>query len=216
MKTHLTAALSLCLFFQQGLFADSLKQDQIIEKGSKSEASSTINLNLTKQKPSIPGQQGPKGATGLAFTPTYAAAFLEGSKDCGFLAEGAVVTVPFSSIDFGEGISLDSSTSIFTMPKGTYSVCFQVVMDNESYSFDPVYLDIDGTQLILARTISKQPPPYHTLSGSTLFDIPNDNAQVTLRLQIKAAPLSAGSVIFADPLADQNYPTRIVFQKIGE
>ena len=227
MRTYLKAIkiLSFRLAFQQ-VQATTTSADTpsfFTEKRCRSTSKSEINLNLVRQKPPVQGPRGAIGVTGPAFMPVYVTAFQREAKDCGILPEGTLVTVPFSTIDYARGGALDSATDTFTLPKGVYAMSFFFVIKNEKsqgsfYTFDPLYLDIGGSQLNLAYTVAgyftSSGVPFSSFYGSTIFEVPEDNTQIALRFQIKTA-LPEEAFIFVDLRRDSNYPTRIVFQKIG-
>jgi hypothetical protein len=216
MRTYLRAALilSLCLAMQQALAAAY----QTTTKGSHSSSKSKLDLNLRNRPATIPGERGATGPTGTPFVPVYAAAFQENAQDFGILSAGVTVTVPFTTIDYSNGISLNSASNTFTLPMGTYFVYFQFSYegDRNGYIFDPLYLNVGGSQINLSTfSGGTNNNDIAVFFGSTIFDVPEDNTQVSLRFKIKTV-LSANPLIFTAPSIANNYPTRIVFQKIDE
>jgi len=168
------------------------------------------------------GPQGATGATGCmgpqgeSFSPVYLSATQEGSVNKGSVSVGDLVTIPFSSVDYAQGISLDSASDTFTLPKGVYTVQFQFMTDDKKILFDPIYLDIGGSQLALSRAAAVYDPDNSLadFSGSTIFEVLENDTEVKLCAKILAA---SGDLIFTNPNnIDPNNPVRIVFQKIGD
>jgi len=205
-------------------------QYQLAEKGSKAKSKSKIiagdNLSCFGGMCSGPtgpqGAAGPKGSTGAQgepFTPAYAVAVQECPKNFGEVVIDDIILLPFSSLEYAQGITFDSTTDTFTLPKGVFTLHFQFMTDDRRVMFDPVYLKIGGCDLTLARTSTVYDPDnsLSSFSGSTIFEIPADGTEVQLYAKVLAIAYGGSrDLIITDPNTGQNYPVRIVFQKIGE
>jgi hypothetical protein len=221
--------LFLCMALQQMQAIESCSADteqyQLAEKGCKSESKSKIRVgdgsrhHSTTCLKGATGATGATGAQGKPFTPVYAMAFQESSKNFGTASPGDILLLPFSTLESAQGITLNSTTDTFTLPKGVFTVQFQFITDDKRVLFDPVYLKIGGSDLTLAR-ISVVYDPDSTLSsfsGSTIFQVCENDTQVQLYAKVLAiASGTPQDLVITDPNTDQNYPVRIVFQKIGE
>jgi len=234
MKKHagtLIGAICIFLFAQSGYAG--IDQPQLAEKGSKAKSKSKIQIDgcgrgtcCTPGPTGATGPTGPSGATGSGFTEAYASAFQLEDLDLGEKDIGDVVQLPFTTMDYSKDITLDSSTDTFTLPKGEYLVDFHFIIDDDSkYAFDRMYLDIGGSEVNVAWAPGAYEPDdpndvfdnsLASFSGSTIFDVPDDDTQVQFFIRINRKEKAGAKFIFKDPNSTHNYPTRIVFRKLGE
>jgi len=226
MKTYLRiiGAISLCLLSQQ-IQASGISQEdtqhRLVEKGAKSKSKAKIELDgLPSGKGSSCGPKGCTGPVGPKCRPVYAAAFQESPKNFGIPSVGDIITLPFTTLDYSRGITLDALTDTFTLPKGMYTVRFQFMRhgEDDNITFSSIYLDIGGFQHPLTWNASEYDPASSSsivsFSGASLFEVPIDDTQVQIRMLVGALDSSPDELIFVDSGTPLNYPTRVVFEQI--
>jgi hypothetical protein len=186
----------------------------LLPKG-KTHSGSKVALD-EKKIPGPTGAQGATGATGPIFLPVYATAYQSETK----VVDGGEteIIVPFDTLQEAKGISLSNDT--FTLPKGTYSVHFQFILNNlfdvGSFVFNEMKLDLgDGSTVPLDwsaaynwdESLTGGFAEDTTVVGSKIFSIPNDNTEVKLVITRTATPTFSF-------IAVTKRPTRIVLHKI--
>jgi len=202
----------------------------LVEK--KSRAETTVKIGKPPKKKSH-GPRGPSGPPGEPSSQAYATALDANSPE--FLPPAVspmIITVPFSSMPTGEEILFNNAEDSFTLPKGVYSAHFQFTIGTEINQgvteMHPraIYLHLAQGEsslkipLTWSTSITKwfSDPNTHpslSVSGATIFSVPNDETVVTLMMET-----SAPTYVFfnKDPNPDQtsteNHTTRIVFKKI--
>jgi len=189
-------------------------QAEVVEKGrSKSQAGVVYKM---QQIPGATGPQGPIGPTGPEAPSVYATAY---QSDVMAISDETEIVLPFDTLGEADGISLAANT--FTLPAGRYSMHFQFTIDhltpNTPFTFTEMKLNFgDGSSLPLnwSAAYNSRAQLYENkwtaFSGAMIFDVADDNTQVSLVLSREATD----AFTFKDPVSVNNSPTRIEFHRI--
>jgi len=149
--------------------------------------------------------------------------------------------VPLTTIQATKGITLDSDTFTLTVPKGMYSIHFQLMMDTDdnnlpgdqspavnAFRFTDIFLDLnnDSTRVALDWSMALNTDynfsthSWVSISGSRIFSVGADNTLIKIRM---IRDLSQGTYAIRfrssvdDPsLVPNNNPIRVSLHKINK
>ncbi len=197
-------------------------ESQLIEKTSRSDSKSKIKLTGLSGGIGATGATGEMGLAGTGFSEAYATAFQLEDVDLGVLNVGDIVQLPFSNLDFAKGITLDTTTNTFCIPKGVYVLDFLFTIRgsfSSGYKFEKIFLTLGASEALVPWVERYSAADdilldVRSFSGSTIFKVFEESTPVQFSMEIREKHA-------VDPLilvnyTDHNYPSRIVFRKIAD
>jgi len=255
MKKQLSiilGTLSLCCLLSANIEA-SVSSGTLAEKGSKAKAKAKIVMPCgpccperppcPPKKPPCPAEKPPCPTKKPPSPQSAYATLIYAETETDPWINALDIIVPFTSIQAAKNVTLDTATSTFTLPKGTYSINFQFVIitdgsgntakDNVSFlRFTNMYLDLNNGASTVALdwamglddSGNMNSAPWASFSGSKIFSVAADNTvvkfvlhrteEISGTLNIKFSSQFDIYASFADLL--NNNAVRVTLHKIDD